>query len=104
MNIVEQVKVGTILTPDNFATCGIFDVMQSGLTCLCSNGKSCRFAKGIYDIPLLLYNKQDGTLRNPFQNDISLTTAQRDNAGVIPTSAYTFNKLRLFTQVLIYII
>lgn len=56
MNIVEQAKVGTILTPDNFTTCGIFDVIQSGLTCLCSNGKSYRFAKGIYDIPLL-YNK-----------------------------------------------
>lgn len=56
MNIVEQAKVGTTLAPDNFTTCGIFDVIQSGLTCLCSNGKSYRFAKGIYDIPLL-YNK-----------------------------------------------
>lgn len=96
-DIVEQAKEGTILTPDDFTTCGTPDAIRSGLSRLCRNGKLHRFAKGIYYIPL--YDKWDGTLREPSLDAIALKIAQRDNARIIPTGAYALNKLGLSTQV-----
>ena len=60
-DIVEQATEGTIFIPDDFTTCGTPDAVRSGLSRLCRNGKLCRFAKGIYYIPL--YDKWDGTLQ-----------------------------------------
>ena len=82
-DIVEQAKEGTIFIPDDFTTCGTPDAVRSGLSRLCHNGKLCRFAKGIYYIPL--YDKWDGTLREPSLDAIALKIAQRDNARIIPT-------------------
>ncbi len=96
-NIVEQAKEGTIFIPDDFTTCGTPDAVRSGLSRLCRNGKLYRFAKGIYYIPL--YDKWDGTLREPSLDAIALKIAQRDNARIIPTGAYALNKLGLSTQV-----
>lgn len=96
-NIVEQAKEGTILMPDDFTICGTPDAVRSGLSRLCRSGKLNRFAKGIYYIPL--YDKWDGTLREPSLDDIVLKIAQRDNARVIPTGTYALNKLGLSTQV-----
>ena len=96
-DIVEQAKEGTILIPDDFATCGTPDAVRAGLSRLCRSGKLNRFAKGIYYIPL--YDKWDGTLREPSLDAIVLKIAQRDNARVIPTGAYALNKLGLSTQV-----
>lgn len=96
-DIVGQAKEGTIFIPDDFATCGTPDAVRSGLSRLCRNGKLSRFAKGIYYIPL--YDKWDGTLREPPLDAIALKIAQRDNARVIPTGAYALNKLGLSTQV-----
>jgi predicted transcriptional regulator of viral defense system len=50
-NIVEQAKDGTIIIPDDFATCGTPDAVRLGLSRLYRNGKLHRFAKGIYYIP-----------------------------------------------------
>lgn len=96
-DIVEQAKEGTILIPDDFATCGTPDAVRAGLSRLCRSGKLNRFAKGIYYIPI--YDKWDGTLREPSLDAIVLKIAQRDNARVIPTGAYALNKLGLSTQV-----
>lgn len=96
-DIVEQAKEGTILIPDDFTMCGTPDAVRSGLSRLCRNGKLRRFAKGIYYIPL--YDKWDGTQREPALDAIALKIAQRDNARVIPTGAYALNKLGLSTQV-----
>ncbi|MDF9829389.1 DUF6088 family protein [Parabacteroides sp. PF5-6] len=96
-DIVEQAKDGTIIIPDDFITCGTPDAVRSGLSRLCRNGKLHRFAKGIYYIPL--YDKWDGTLREPSLDAIALKIAQRDNARIIPTGAYALNKLGLSTQV-----
>ena len=96
-DIVEQAKEGTIFIPDDFTMCGTPDAVRSGLSRLCRNGKLCRFAKGIYYIPI--YDKWDGTLREPSLDAIALKIAQRDTARVIPTGAYALNKLGLSTQV-----
>ncbi len=96
-NIVEQAAAGTIFIPDDFTACGTPDAIRSGLTRLCRNGKLRRFAKGIYYVPL--YDKWDGSLREPSLDDIALKIAQRDNARVIPTGTYALNKLGLSTQV-----
>ena len=96
-DIVEQAKDGTIFIPDEFVTYGTPDAVRSGLTRLCRNGKLHRFAKGIYFIPL--YDKWDGTPREPSLDDIVQKIAQRDNARIIPTGAYALNKLGLSTQV-----
>lgn len=101
-DLVEHAKGGTILFPDDFTTCGTPDAVRSGLSRLCRNGKLYRFAKGIYYIPL--YDKWDGTPREPSLDAIALKIAQRDNARVIPTGAYALNKLGLSTQVPVNII
>lgn len=96
-NIVEQAKSGTILIPDDFVTYGTPDAVRSGLSRLCRDGKLLRFAKGIYYIPL--YDKWDGTPREPSLDAVAQRIAQRDNARIIPTGAYALNKLGLSTQV-----
>ncbi|WP_278598584.1 DUF6088 family protein [Butyricimonas virosa] len=96
-DIVEQAKDGTIIIPDDFVTCGTPDAIRSGLSRLCRNGKLHRFAKGIYYVPL--YDKWDGTLREPSLDAIAQKIAQRDNARIIPTGAYALNKLGLSTQI-----
>lgn len=96
-DIVEQSKEGTIFIPDDFTKCGTPDAVRSGLSRLCRNGKLCRFAKGIYYIPLC--DKWDGTLREPPLDAVALKIAQRDNARVIPTGAYALNRLGISTQV-----
>lgn len=96
-DIVKHAKEGTIFIPDDFTTCGTPDAVRSGLSRLCRNGNLCRFAKGIYYIPI--HDKWDGTLREPSLDAIALKIAQRDNARVIPTGAYALNKLGLSTQV-----
>lgn len=96
-DIVEQAKDGTIFIPDDFTMCGTPDAVRSGLSRLCRNGKLYRFAKGIYYVPL--YDKWDGTLREPSLDDIALKIAQRDCARIIPTGAYALNRLGLSTQV-----
>ncbi len=96
-DIVEQATDGTIFIPDDFTACGTPDAIRSGLTRLCRNGKLHRFAKGIYFVPL--YDKWDGTLREPSLDAVAQRIAERDNARVIPTGAYALNKLGLSTQV-----
>ena len=96
-DIVEHAKDGTIFLPDDFTLCGTPDAVRSGLSRLCRNGKLYRFAKGIYYVPL--YDKWDGTLREPSLDDIALKIAQRDSARIIPTGAYALNRLGLSTQV-----
>jgi hypothetical protein len=46
-----------------------------------------------------MYDKWDGTLREPSLDAIAQKIAQRDNARIIPTGAYALNKLGLSTQV-----
>lgn len=96
-DIVKQANVGDILIPDDFTTCGTPDAVRSGLSRMCRNGIILRFAKGIYYIPL--YDKWDGTLREPSLDDIARKIARRDNARIIPTGAYALNRLGLSTQV-----
>ncbi|MCD8302657.1 MAG: type IV toxin-antitoxin system AbiEi family antitoxin domain-containing protein [Prevotellaceae bacterium] len=96
-NVVEQAEDGTIFTPDDFATYGTPDAIRSGLSRLCHNGKLHRFAKGIYYIPL--YDKWDGSRREPSLDAIAQKIAQRDNARIIPTGTYALNRLGLSTQV-----
>ena len=96
-NFVEQAKNSTILIPDDFVTYGTPDAVRSGLSRLCRDGKLLRFAKGIYYIPL--YDKWDGTAREPSLDAVAQRIAQRDNARIIPTGAYALNKLGLSTQV-----
>lgn len=96
-NIVEQAKDGTIFIPDDFVMCGTPDAVRSGLTRLCRNNILYRFAKGIYYVPM--YDKWDGTLRDPSLDAIAQKIAQRDNARIIPTGAYALNQLGLSTQV-----
>jgi len=96
-DMVEQAMDGTIFIPDDFVTQGTPDAVRSGLTRLCRNGKLYRFAKGIYYVPM--YDKWDGTLREPSLDAIAQKIAQRDNARIIPTGAYALNKLGLSTQV-----
>ena len=95
--IVKQAKGGTIFTPDDFVTYGTPDAVRSGLTRLCRDGKLYRFAKGIYYVPM--YDKWDGSQREPSLDAIAHKIAQRDNARIIPTGAYALNKLGLSTQV-----
>lgn len=76
---------------------GTPDAIRSGLTRLCRNGKLHRFSKGIYYKPM--YDKWDGTLREPSLDNIAQKIAQRDNARIIPTGVYALNKLGLSTQV-----
>ncbi len=97
LDIVTQAKDGTIFILDDFATCGTPDAVRSGLTRLCRNGKLYRFAKGIYYVPM--YDKWDGTPREPSLDAIAQKIAQRDNARIIPTGAYALNKLGLSSQV-----
>lgn len=96
-DMVEQAKAGTIFIPDDFVMYGTPDAVRSGLTRLCRNNKLYRFAKGIYYVPM--YDKWDGTLREPSLDAIAQKIAQRDNARIIPTGAYALNKLGLSTQV-----
>lgn len=95
--IVEQAKAGTIFIPDDFVTNGTPDAVRSGLTRLCRNGMLHRFAKGIYYVPM--YDKWDGTPREPSLDAIAQKIALRDNARIIPTGIYALNKLGLSTQV-----
>lgn len=96
-DIVEKSKAGTILIPDDFVSCGTPDAVRSGLTRLCRNGKLCRFGKGIYYVPM--YDKWDGTSREPSLDAVAQKIAQRDNARITPTGDYALNKLGLSTQV-----
>ncbi len=96
-DMVKQAKGGIIFTPDDFVTYGTPDAVRSGLTRLCRNGKLYRFAKGIYYVPV--YDKWDGSKREPSLDAIAHKIAQRDNARIIPTGAYALNKLGLSTQV-----
>ena len=96
-DIVEQAKDGSIFIPDDFVTHGTPDAVRSGLSRLCRNGKLRRFAKGIYYVPI--YDKWDGTAREPSLDAIAQKIAQRDNARIIPTGAYALNKLGLSAQV-----
>ncbi|MBR3915172.1 MAG: hypothetical protein IKJ64_05570 [Bacteroidales bacterium] len=96
-NIVKQAKEGTIFIPDDFVVCGSPDAVRSGLSRLCRNNELHRFAKGIYYVPM--YDKWDGTLREPSLDAVAQKIAQRDNARIIPTGAYALNKLGLSTQV-----
>ena len=96
-DIVEQAKDGTIFIPDDFVMYGTPDAIRSGLTRLYRNSKLHRFAKGIYYVPM--YDKWDGTLREPSLDDIAQKIAQRDNARIIPTGAYALYKIGLSTQV-----
>lgn len=95
--VVKQAKNGTIFIPDDFVTYGTPDAIRSGLTRLCRNGKLQRFAKGIYYVPM--YDKWDGTPREPSLDAIAQKIAQRDNARIIPTGVYALNKMGLSTQV-----
>lgn len=95
--IVERTENGKILIPDDFTLCGTPDSVRSGLTRLCKNGKLNRFAKGIYYIPM--YDKWDGTLREPSLDAIAQRIADRDKARIIPTGIYALNRLGLSTQV-----
>ena len=96
-DMVEQAKDGTIFIPDDFVALGTPDAVRSGLTRLCRNGKLHRFAKGIYYVPM--YDKWDGTPREPSLDAIAQKIAQRDNARIIPTGAHALNKLGLSSQV-----
>lgn len=80
--IVERTENGKILIPDDFTLCGTPDSVRSGLTRLCKNGKLNRFAKGIYYIPM--YDKWDGTPREPSLDAIAQRIADRDKARIIP--------------------
>lgn len=95
--IVERTENGKILIPDDFTLCGTPDSVRSGLTRLCKNGKLNRFAKGIYYIPI--YDKWDGTPREPSLDAIAQRIADRDKARIIPTGIYALNRLGLSTQV-----
>ena len=95
--IVEQAENGEILFPDDFTVCGTPDAVRSGLSRLCRNGKLKRFAKGIYFVPM--YDKWDGTLREPSLDVIAQRIAERDQARIIPTGIYALNRLGLSTQV-----
>lgn len=96
-DIVEQSKNGTIFIPDDFAFLGTPDAVRSGLSRMCRNEKLARFAKGVYYKPL--YDKWDGSLREPSLDDVAQKIAQRDNARIIPTGTYALNKIGLSTQV-----
>jgi predicted transcriptional regulator of viral defense system len=95
--VVENSDKGAILFPDDFTICGTPDAIRSGLSRLCQNGKLHRFAKGIYYVPM--YDKWDGTLREPSLDAIAQRIAQRDNARIAPTGAYALNRMGLSTQV-----
>lgn len=94
--IVERTENGKILIPDDFTLCGTPDSVRSGLTRLCKNGKLNRFAKGIYYIPM--YDKWDGTPREPSLDAVAQRIADRDKARIIPTGIYALNRLGLSTQ------
>lgn len=95
--IVERTENGKILIPDDFTLCGTPDSVRSGLTRLCKNGKLNRFAKGIYYIPM--YDKWDGTLREPSLDAIAQRIVDRDKARIIPTGIYALNRFGDSTQV-----
>lgn len=95
--IVKQTENGAILFPDDFTACGTPDAVRSALSRMCSNGLLHRFSKGIYFVPM--YDKWDGTLREPSLDKIAQRIAERDNARIIPTGAYALNRLGLSTQV-----
>jgi len=95
--IVERASSGDILFPNDFTACGTPDAVRTGLSRLCRNGKLNRFAKGIYYVPM--YDKWDGTLREPSLDTIAQRIAERDNARIIPTGIYALNRLGLSTQV-----
>ena len=95
--VVGRMGNGTILIPDDFTMYGTPDAVRSGLSRLCRNGKLLRFAKGIYYVPL--FDKWDGSPREPSLDAIAKRIAERDNARIIPTGAYALNKLGLSTQV-----
>jgi hypothetical protein len=46
-----------------------------------------------------MYDKWDGTLREPSLDAIAQRIAQRDNARIAPTGAYALNRMGLSTQV-----
>ncbi len=95
--IVEHTDRGEILFPDDFTGCGTPDAVRSGLSRLCRNGKLNRFSKGIYYVPM--YDKWDGTLREPSLDTIAQRIAERDNARIVPTGVHALNRLGLSTQV-----
>jgi hypothetical protein len=96
-SIIEKSENGTILFPDDFSICGTPDSVRQGLRRLCLADKLHRFAKGIYYVPM--YDKWDGTLREPSLDVVAQRIAQRDNARIVPTGAYALNRLGLSTQV-----
>jgi len=95
--IVERAGCGEIFFPDDFTVCGTPDAIRTGLSRLCRNGRLSRFAKGIYYVPM--YDKWDGTLREPSLDVIAQRIAERDKARIIPTGIYALNRLGLSTQV-----
>ena len=96
-SIVEHTGRGKILFPDDFTGCGTPDAVRSGLSRLCRNGQLNRFSKGIYYVPM--YDKWDGTLREPSLDMIAQRIAERDNARIVPTGVHALNRLGLSTQV-----
>jgi hypothetical protein len=96
-NVVANSDKGAILFPDDFTICGTPDAIRSGMSRLCLADKLHRFAKGIYYVPM--YDKWDGTLREPSLDVVAQRIAQRDNARIVPTGAYALNRLGLSTQV-----
>lgn len=95
--VVLLAEDGKIFFPDDFAICGTPDAVRSGLSRMCRDGVLWRFAKGIYYKPI--YDKWDGTPREPSLDAIAHRIAERDNARIAPTGAYALNKLGLSTQV-----
>ena len=96
-SIVKHTGRGKILFPDDFTGCGTPDAVRSGLSRLCRNGQLNRFSKGIYYVPM--YDKWDGTLREPSLDTIAQRIAKRDNARIVPTGVHALNRLGLSTQV-----
>ncbi len=97
VRLVQQAGGGAVLFPDDFVGCGTPDAVRSGLSRMYRDGVLCRYAKGIYYIPLV--DKWDGSLREPSLDTIAQKIAQRDNARIVPTGAYALNRLGLSTQV-----
>ena len=93
---IKKAKRGTLFFSDNFASFGSTETVRRTLNRLVEKGEIDRVAAGIFVRPE--FDKIIGKI-TPKIEDIADAIARRDRAKIVPTGAYSLNRLGLSTQV-----
>jgi len=93
---IKKAKRGALFFSDNFSSFGSVETVRRTLNRLVEKGEIDRVAPGIFVRPQ--FDKIIGKI-TPKIEDIADAIARRDRAKIVPTGAYSLNRLGLSTQV-----